>query len=49
VQNLVGIRIADAAEDARIGECALERVILSPQSLDEMLRIRVQHLEPVSV
>ena len=36
VKDFVRIRVADAAEDVRIGEGALERVILAGQPLGEL-------------
>ena len=49
VQNLVGVRVADAAEDVRIGERALQRVVLARQALGELRQRRAEHLEPARI
>src|SRR5487761_172288 len=45
MQYLVGIRVADSAEDARIGERALERVILGAQRGCELVPARFERFE----
>ena len=49
MQNLVGVRIADAAEEPRIGQGALERVVFPPQDGAKLCRGRLQHLEPAGI
>ena len=39
VQDLVGVRVADAAEEPRVGERSLECVTLRLQSLDELIAL----------
>ena len=46
VQNLVGVRVADAAQEARIGERALERVALAEEDVTKLREVRLQDLEP---
>jgi hypothetical protein len=46
VQDLVGVGVADATEDARIGERALQRVVLVLEPLHERRQIRSQDFEP---
>jgi len=45
MQDLVGVRIADSAEDVRIGERALERVIGRAQRRRERLEGRLERLD----
>lgn len=49
MQDLVGIGIADSREEPRIGEGALDGVILAAQPLRELLLRRYQDLEPATV
>ena len=49
MQNLVGIGIADAAQQVRIGQRALQRVILARQRLAELLDGRRQHFEAAGI
>src|SRR5207248_2360633 len=46
VQDLVGVSVADAAEQPRIGERALERVILAQQTLTERGQSGAGDVEP---
>src|SRR5690349_25049841 len=45
MQYFVGVSVADSAEQSRIGERALECVILPRQSVLELSDRRVEHLE----
>src|ERR1043166_1569124 len=45
MQNLVGVRVADAAEEPRVGERTLDRVILQAKARGEILECRVEGLE----
>ena len=45
VENLIGVSVADAAEQARIGEGALDHVVLPGQHPREIGRLRFQHLQ----
>ena len=49
MQDLVGVRVADPAEEMGVGECALEGVVLALQSLGELDEAGVQHLESTAV
>jgi hypothetical protein len=49
VQDLVGVRVANPAEDARVGQHALEGVVLGREGGPERRRVRVEHLEPAGV
>ena len=49
VQDLVGIGVADAAEQARVGERALERVVLADERSAERREVDRQRLEPARV
>ena len=50
VQDLVGVGVADAAEEARIGERALERVVLAAQrARANAASVGRQHLEAAGV
>src|SRR5262245_41743647 len=49
MQNLIGVRVADAAERARIGERAFQRVILGGQSRAEFFERRLEHFETTRV
>ena len=49
MQDLVGVRVADPAEDVRIGQRALERVVLLPQAAGKGRQIGGQHLEPLRI
>ena len=47
VQDLVGVGVADAAEQVRIGERALERVVLAARARSaNAASVAVEHLEP---
>ena len=49
MKNLIGVCVPDAAEQVRIGERALERVIVPAQGFNKRREINVQHLEPARV
>ncbi|SPE25976.1 hypothetical protein SBA2_270086 [Acidobacteriia bacterium SbA2] len=49
VQYLIGIRVADAAHEMRIGERALERVVLGREARRELFEAGLKHLEPARV
>ena len=49
VQDLVGIGVADAAEQARVGERALERVVLAGERAAERREVDREHLEAARV
>ena len=49
MKDLVRIRIADAAEQTRIGKRALERVIVFTQRTGEPIEIDVEHVDPARV
>ena len=49
MQDLVGVRVPDAAEQTRIGERSLDRVILAAKSRGEVAEVGVQHLESAAV
>ncbi len=49
MQDLVGVGIADAAENGRIGECALERVIALAHARSKHLRVGAEHFEPAAI
>ncbi len=49
MQDLVGVGVADAAEQVRVGQRALQRVVLELQAGGEGLERRVQHLEAAGV
>jgi photosystem II stability/assembly factor-like uncharacterized protein len=49
VQDLVGVGVSDAAEDVRIGERALQRVVVGGQTGAECVEIRAQHFEPAAI
>jgi len=49
MQDLVRVGVADAAQDAGIGQRALERVILAGQRAVERGRVGVEHLEPARI
>src|SRR5262245_884044 len=49
VEDLVGIRIADAAQEPRVGERALERVALARERSPEAGEIRLHHLDAARV
>jgi hypothetical protein len=45
VQDLVGIRVADAAEQARVGQAALDGVVLGLQLARERGHVGLQHID----
>ncbi len=45
-EELVGVGVADAAEQPWIGQAPLQRVVLSPQRRGELLQRGVQRLQP---
>src|SRR6266850_2868096 len=45
VKNLVGVSVADAAEQMRIGERPLQRVILTPERGAELIQRRFERLD----
>src|SRR3989449_5936996 len=49
MQDLVGVRVADAAEDPRVGQRALERVVLPGERVAERRQVRVKYLEAARV
>ena len=49
MKNLVGVCVADAAEQPWIGERALQGVILTGESLSELLEIGIQDFEAATV
>src|SRR6185503_1455294 len=49
VEDLVGVGVADAAQDARIGEGALERMTLARERGAERWEVGVEHLEPAAI
>jgi hypothetical protein len=49
MQNLIGISVADSAEQMRIGERPLERMVLGSQSLRERIEARIKGFEPAWV
>src|SRR3974390_1734881 len=49
MQNLIGIGVADTAEEPRVGKRALERVVLAAQTLRELRAARREDLEPPGV
>ena len=49
MKNLIGVGVADAAEQPRVGESTLHGVVLPDQSSVERLQRRVQHVEPARV
>src|SRR5205814_10347704 len=49
VQDLVGVRVPDSAEEPWIGERALERVVLAAERLPELRRISLQHFEAARI
>jgi len=49
VQDLVGIGVTDAAEEMRVGERALQGMVLALQAHRERFEIGVEHLEPSGV
>src|SRR6185369_11747546 len=49
MQDLVAVRVADAAEEPRVGQRALERVALAHEDVAERLGIRVEHLEAAGI
>src|SRR5262245_23618398 len=46
MKNLVGVCVANATEQMRIGQRTLERVIAAPEYLRERREIGIHHLEP---
>ena len=49
MQDLVRVRVADAAQDPRVGQRALERVVLARQGGPERREVRVEYLEPARI
>ena len=49
MEDLVGVGVADAAEEMRIGQGALERVVLATEDGIELLESRREQLEPARV
>ena len=49
MENLVRIRVADAREEAGIGQRPLHRVILARQACGERGEVDVQHFEPAGI
>src|SRR6516164_4372534 len=45
MQNLVRVSVADTTEESRVGECALERVVLAAQPLGELRESRIEDLD----
>ena len=46
MEDLVGVGVADAGEEARVGQRALDDVVLACQRLAEGLRARFERLDP---
>jgi hypothetical protein len=49
VKDLVGVRVADAGEQGRVGEGTLERVALAPKRGAEAGKVRLEHLQAAAV
>src|SRR5262252_7777432 len=49
MQDFIGIRISDAAEQSWIGQSALQRVIFPNQRFTKRLHRRIEHLERSTV
>ena len=49
MKNLVGVGVADATEDVRIGQRALQRVIALGQPGTERCQIGIQDFEPLRI
>ena len=49
MEDLVGVGVADAAEEMRVGQGPLERVVLATEHRSELLERRREHLEPAGV
>ncbi len=49
MEDLVRVGIADPAEEARIGQCALERVTLAHQPFGEVGPVAFEHLESAAL
>src|SRR5687767_12718691 len=49
MQDLVGVRVADAAEEMGIGERALEGVVLAPKAISERRRRCGERLEAARI
>ena len=49
MQDLVRVGVADAAEEVRIGERALERVVLARQRVAKRVERRVERLEAAGI
>src|SRR5215831_7571325 len=49
MEDLIGVRVSDPAEEPRVGDRPLERVILASQTRCEIRYVRVQHLEAPAV
>ena len=49
MQDLVGVGVADAAEEPRIGKRALERVILALQRVAKVVEAGVENLEAARI
>src|SRR5436190_4136831 len=49
MQDLVRIRVADAREDVRVGQRALERVVLTGDGAAELLRVAGEGIDPARV
>ncbi len=49
MQDLVGVGVADAAEQVRIGERALERMVLALHAVGELLETGREDVEPAGI
>jgi hypothetical protein len=49
VQDLVRVGVADAAQQARIGQGSLDGVVLPGQGRAEIVQVRAQHLEAARI
>src|SRR6185437_3326093 len=49
MQNLIGVGVADPAEQSRVGERAFERMVLAPQPLRELRETRFEDLDAARV
>ena len=44
MQDLVGVRVADAGEEMRVGQCTLERVIVLLEPFAKSIRVDFENL-----
>ena len=48
-QDLVGVRVSDATENSRVGECPLQSAVLPQQSLPERGEVHFQRLDATRI